>query len=273
MATAPIMTDAGAIDAAQTEPVNYEVEARKMGWAPADQFKGKPEEHIDAETFYTRALEYMPIAKATIKTLSRRLDQAEKDAKRAADFFTKSEQRAYERAVEKIRAEQEAAVESGDLEMHRAAAKKLDELEKPPSAPAEHAEGLRPEEAQEALIDWRRENKWFGLNSLMTDYAELEADKMLKAGMMPGPEHLAAIADKVKAKFPEEFEDGGEAPTPRPKPRPTVEGGNTIPPRRQGTGKTFADLPPDAKATCDRWVKNGVIKTREDYVKSYDFGA
>ena len=31
----------------------------------------------------------------------------------------------------------------------------------------------------------------------------------------------------------------------------------------------FNDLPPEARAACDRWVKQGLIKSREDYVRSY----
>jgi hypothetical protein len=56
----------------------------------------------------------------------------------------------------------------------------------------------------------------------------------------------------------------------RAKPNPANPGGN------RGNGgprgaKTFADLPPNAKAMCDKWVKQGLIKTREDYVKAYDW--
>lgn len=264
MATAPIIDtgDGGNVD--QGAARDYEAEARKMGWSAPDEFKGDPAKHVDAETFVKRGEEMMPFLKAQNKKLLARLDQAERTAKQAAEFFSKAEQRAYERAVADIRAEQEAAVESGDVNAHRAAADKLDKLEKP-AGPVDVA-AINPTEAAEALIDWRRENKWFGSNALMTDYAELEADKMLKAGMMPGPEHLAAIRSKVEAKFPEEFGDKGD---PEPRKRSAVDGGNTIPPRRGG--RTYNDLPPAAKDICDKWVKNGTIKDRETYVKGFDF--
>jgi len=246
-------------------PRDYEGEARKMGWSPPEEFKGDPAKHVDAETFVKRGEEMMPFLKAQNKKLLARLDQAERTAKQAAEFFSKAEQRAYERAVAEIRAEQEAAVESGDVAAHRAAADKLDKLDKP-SAPTA-TEGIKPEDAQEALIDWRRDNKWFGSNQLMTDYAEIEADRMLKAGMMPGPEHLAKIREKVMAKFPEEFEDKGGEPEQRR--RSAVDGGNIIPPRRGG--KTFNDLPSEAKMACDRFIKAGYVKDRETYVKNYQW--
>lgn len=267
MATAPIDTTAAPEGGAADVIVDYEAEAKKMGWAPADEFKGDPKLHIDAETFYNRAVEYMPIAKATIKKLSERIDRMERDAKQFGEFHSKTAEREYQRALDTIRAEQEAAVESGDIEAHRAASAKLDKLEKP-AAPSQGG-AISPEEAAEALIDWRRENKWFGDNKLMTDYAELQADKMLKAGMMPGPEHLAALTEKVKAKFPEEFEDKGDDGADPPRRRSAVDGGNTIPPRRGGKG--FSDLPPAAQAACDRYIKQGFVKSREAYVKDYQW--
>ena len=92
-------------------PVDYEAEARKMGWTPKDEFKGDPNHHIDAETFYTRAVEFMPIAKATIKKLSNKIDQMQREQKNASEFFSKSEER-YHRALKDLRAKQEAVVET-----------------------------------------------------------------------------------------------------------------------------------------------------------------
>lgn len=263
MATAPLETGAdepqsGAQDNA---PTDYEARARAMGWRPADEFKGEPDKHIDAETFVKRGDEFMPILKAQNRKLLDRLDKAEKAAKQAAEFFSKAETRAYERALAEIRAEQEAAVESGDVAAHRAAAKKLDSLEKPT---VQESAAIDQEAAAEALADWGRENKWYASNAILRSYADAQAEILLKSGLTPGPDHLAKVTEKVRAKFPEEFEV--EA---KPKPRSPVDGGNRVPPARGG--KSFADLPADAKAQCARFVKMGVIKSEADYVKSYQW--
>jgi len=262
MATAPIDNTGHGDSAGEAAAPDYEARALKLGWTPKDQFKGDPEKHIDAETFVKRGDELMPILRAQNRKLIDRLDQAERTAKQAAEFFSKAEQRAYERARADILAEQEAAVESGDVAAHRAAAKKLDQLEKPAAIAAPKVD---PEAAAEAFADWGRENKWYASNRIMQAYADAQSDKMLKGGALPGPEHLAKITEIVKAKFPEEFEDA----EPRARPRPTVDGGNPIPPRRGG--KTFADLPAEAKAQCQRFMKQGVIKSEADYVKSYQW--
>jgi len=268
MATAP--TEIGTHIPGEAAPSNDDqfdvtAAAEAMGWRPLDQFKGDPAHHVDAETFYKRGQEMMPILKAQNKTLLTRLAAAEKTAKQAADFFSKAEQRAYERAVADIRAEQEAAVESGDVIAHRAAADKLDKLEKP-GAPQD--DDVTPEQRAEDFADWGKANKWYATNSLMQAYADSQAQILAKQkGGFLNRDDLDAVAEKVKAKFADDFADDAE---PAPKPRSRVDGGGT----RQGarSGKTFADLPAQAQAMCDKWVKNGTIKSRDDYVKNYQWG-
>lgn len=250
----------------EAAPVDYVAEAKKMGWVEPDEFKGEREHHIDAETFYNRAIEYMPIAKATIRKLSGRIDAMEKAARQSADFFSKAEERAYTKALDEIRAEQEAAVESGDVEAHRKAADKLDKLEKP-SAPK--AADISPEQRAEDFADWGKANKWYATNSVMQSYADAQAASLAKSkGGILDREDLDAVSEKVKAKFADEFPDDFGA-APKPKPRSAVEGVSSG--RGRSSGFTYNDLPPEARATCDKWVKNGTIKSREDYVKSFDF--
>src|SRR3546814_16734897 len=100
----------------------------------------------------------MRIAKATIELVSDRIDKMEKDAKRSAEFFIKGEQLAYERALAEIRAEQEAAVEAGDIDAHRKAADKLEKLEKPATAEAPEDDA---EQRAEDFADWGKANKWY----------------------------------------------------------------------------------------------------------------
>jgi hypothetical protein len=268
MATAPEALAQEPPETGQDDtPIDYTVEATKMGWKPPEQFNGDPSRHVDAETFYKRGQEMMPILKAQNKTLLKRLEIAEKDAKRAADFFSKAEQRAYERAVAEIRAEQEAAVESGDMAAHRAAADKLDKLEKP--AALAKADERTDEQRAEEFADWGKANKWYAADPVMQAYANAQAQAIASAkGGFLDRADLDAVTEKVKAKFEDEFPEVFAAAA-KPKPRNPVEGVPVGRPR--SGGNTYADLPPEAKATCDKWVKNGIIKSPDDYVKNFDF--
>jgi len=244
--------------------IDYEKEARKIGWKAADEFGGDPAKHVDAKTFYDRGQELMPVLRSQNQALLKRLEKMEKDTAKAAEFFSKAETRAYERALAEIRAEQRAAVETGDVEAHDRASEKLDKLEKPSKSEIAPDDVAVAEQRAEEFADWRRENKWFDDNRAMQDYATAQADILFrrKGGFIDRAD-LDAITDKVKAKFAEEFE------AEKPKPRNPVDGGGTA--RAPKGGKTYADLPAEAKQMCDKWVKNGIIKSREDYVKSYKF--
>jgi len=265
MATA--VEDVGQIEdqARQAEPeIDYEKEARKIGWKSAEEFGGDPTKHVDAKTYYDRGQELMPVLRAQNQTLLKRLEKMEKEMAKSAEFFSQGEQRAYERALAEIRAEQRAAVETGDVEAHDRASEKLDKLEKPSKPQVANDDMALAEQRAEEFADWRRENKWFDDNRAMQDYATAQADILFKRkGGFIDRSDLDAITDKVKAKFAEEFE------AEKPKPRNPVDGGGIA--RAPRGGKTYADLPHEAKQMCDKWLKNGVIKSREDYVKSYQF--
>lgn len=267
MATAPADIQNEPVDTGQDDaPVDFAAEASRMGWKPLEEFNGDPTKHVDAETFYKRGQEMMPILKAQNKTLLKRLETLEREHKKSAEFFSKGEERAYQRALADIRAEQEAAVESGDIEAHRKAAKKLDELEKPA---AKVSDDISPEQRAEDFADWGKVNKWYATNSVMQSYADAQAAVIAnKKGGYLDREDLDAVAAKVRAKFEDEFPDDFGAAA-KPKPRSAVEppSGN----RGRSNGNSYNDLPPEAKAMCERWIKNGTIKSREDYVKNFDF--
>jgi hypothetical protein len=245
-------------------PIDYVAEASRMGWKPLEEFNGEPGRHVDAETFYKRGQEMMPILKAQNKTLLKRLETLERNSKQAAEFFSKAEQRAYERALQDIRAEQEAAVESGDVAAHRAAARRLDELEKPRAIAVDE---VSPEQRAEDFADWGKANKWYATNSVMQAYADAQAQTIAKAkGSFLDRADLDAVSEKVRAKFEDEFPDAFGAAA-RPRARNPVEGVSAA--RGKAGAITLADLPPEARAQCIKWNKAGVCKT-EDYLKNFD---
>lgn len=242
---------------------NFEEEARQHGWVPKEEFKGDATRWTDAETFVKRADEVMPLLKKQNKALKAEIEAARRDMRKAADHFSKSEQRAYERALEEIKKEQEAAVEAGDLTAHRAASKKLDKLieEKGP----DDAPVASEEEVKEALFDFRASNRWYDTDAVARDYAdELAQRHKAKTVDMSPSDFFTFIAGKVRERFPE-LVKGKE----QPRPRSPVEGGSTGRPSRGG--KSFNDLPVEAQRACDKWVKQGLIKDRDAYVKSYDW--
>lgn len=245
----------------QSEARNYEAEARELGWRPKDEFTGDESRWTDAETFVRKGETMLPLIKKENAHLKRELADLKKTVARASEHFSKAEERAYSRAIADLEARHEQAVEVGDVAAAKAVAKEMRELG---NDAKEQAGAAVPEaEVTEALIEWRAANPWYDAGGIKKDYADLMAEKhKAKTASLPPAEFFQLIADEVAKKFPDIKEARKKPPSP-------VEGGGMNRPR---TGqRSFSDLPAQAQQMCDKWVRQGIIKSREDYVKSYQW--
>lgn len=83
--------------------------------------------------------------------------------------------------------------------------------------------------------------------------------------------NLDQVAAEIKRRYPERFENPRRT-APNGVGRPTGDRGRTGKP-----GRTFADLPPEAQAAADKFVRtippdrNGKKYTREDYLATYEW--
>lgn len=246
----------------QDDGPSVEDRALAMGWTPKGQFKGDPDKWVDAETFVKRGEEFLPFLKANNKRLEKRLEQAERgleraerDLKQFGEFHTKTETRAYERALREIKAELAAATAAGDAEAVDELAERMSDMKaeaasKAPKAPVHDAE----------IVDnWIKANPWYTTDEVMGAAAAVIANKLEAEGVTDTAQQLAEVTKRIKAEFPHKFEN------PRRREPGAVEGGGSPP--RKGA-KTRSDLPADARSTMDRWVKQGII-TEAQYLKDY----
>lgn len=283
-----------------------ESRARTMGWLPKEEFRGNPDNHVDAETFVRMAETSLPHLKGTLKTMERKMVEQDQlirqqtgevqDLKNTltefVEFSKGAEQRAYNRAVKELRAEQNKAKEAGDLPAFVEATEKLDAViaehpaitgkdkpleassiqaaHKPSSVDEEFKQWIAAEPA--AFEDWKGENTWFDDEPDMAVYAD-QMDRFLirKNGFkVKRSDHLKEVAKMVKKKFPEYFGNSAR------KGGSPVEGDSGGSPSGNGR-RTYHDLPADVKAQCDKWTgksgngKTGTIKgfTRDEFVRNY----
>jgi hypothetical protein len=263
---------AEATEAPQQAAVDHEDRALAMGWTPKGQFKGDPDKWVDAETFVKRGEEFLPFLKANNKRLETALDRAnakiaslDTAVTRSIEHISKAEQRGYERASREIQARLDEAAANGDVQGVRDATQELVDLTKEVGA----GQAVKPAEAEARPTDplyeaWTEANPWFGKDKAMTAAAiaianEIEAD----TGMKSGKAFFAAVDQQVRATFPHKFEN------PRRATAAAVEGGSNT--ARKG-GKSYADLPPEARQMCDEFVRDIKGFTREQFVKTYDWG-
>lgn len=236
--------------------------ARTMGWRPKEEFKGDEGRWIDAETFVKRGEDVLPILKANNRQMEKAL--ASRDAElakvkstleRFAEHHNKTEQRAYERALKDLQGTIAQAASVGDVQAVLDATEELSELRaeakaKPaPDAPQEHPD----------FTAWKTENPWFGKDKAMTAATAALGEELVGEGYT-GSALIKEVDKRLRTEFPQKFEN------PARKQAATVEGGGA-PPRK--SGKSYSDLPSDAKAACDDFVKRVPGFTRDKYCKDF----
>ena len=118
--------------------------------------------------------------------------------------------------------------------------------------------------------EWEAANRWAVTDPVARTYAESYAEYLRKTGSkLVGAEFLDEVKKAVKKEFPDKFSN------PRRNDPGAVEGSN--PPAKKG-GKTFADLPADAKAACERMARNGfdgkpkeMAEFKANFVKNFEW--
>lgn len=246
------VADAVAQDAT---PADVETRARDMGWKPLDQFKGDEKDFIDASEFVRRGEEILPIMKASNARLEKEVQRLSKTLEKFADHHSKTEARAYARALSELEARQAEAVEANDHQAVKEITKEIVDLNKEVSKPkADEAD-----DGEEAFDNWKSENPWFekdaGLRSAAIGIAE-----EIKNDFKDPIKQRAEVSKRIKAAFPEKFSNPNRTRA------AAVEGVGAGP---KTTGKSFSDLPADAQKMCAEFERDIKGFKREQYVKEW----
>lgn len=226
-------------DSPQT-PSDVEELAREMGWRPKEEWKGDDTAWKDAKAFVKHTVDVNRTLSKDVKGLK---DQVSRMARTSGKMLEKalSEQKA------EIEARFEDAVAAGDVRGAKKARADLQKLE----------ESDAPDDA---ISDFKDRNPWFDTDpdAAAYAYAVCERHKTL-----PPAQQLQKAEEAVRKRFPEHF---GEEPKKERRQPAVHEPGSRSSSARPG-GKTFNDLPADARAACLEYEKKGV--KRADYVKTY----
>lgn len=247
------------------DPEPSEEQARRLGWKPKDEFKGDESQWRDWQDFLNEDLSNAPQLKATVKLLKRRLDQADRRARKieqtleeSKGYWSRTEERAYNKAVADIRKTMRQAAAIGDTETYNEAEAELDEItEEKTKAPAQTA---KMAEDDRTFRKWKRENDWYETDDAMTGAADRIAQKMgpyAETGM-EWDEYLEELTARVKKEFPHKF----AAPV---KKRSAVEG---VAETRSTKGQeTFDNLPSEWKQQFKRFEDMGIPVKKESFTK------
>ena len=268
------------------EEKTAETRASEMGWVPQETFRGDPERWIDAETFVKRGEELMPLLRANNKKLQEELQGVKHSLAETRDLLKASadsidalkefnskavREQAKEKRGEIVEAIKQAR-DAGDVDSEMVLTDQLKEqtdaikaAEKPVTNGA--AAPVSDFSKTPDWTEWAAENEWFGQDKRKTALALGIAEELRTDGeKILGKAFLDKVTAEVNKVFGEpvramnKVEGAGRS-----------SGGNGSGGERS---KSFADLPSEARAACekqsDRLVGPGrAFKSKEEWRRHY----
>lgn len=245
--------------------IDYEKEAREMGWNPDHDGPNKK----TAQQFYEDGLNILPIVqanwkkeKAKVETLEGEVKDLRSNHDRSIKALEKQFQRETERRLAELREEKLKAVGNADKEAFERLEKEEKELLKP--AEPESEAPKQDFKSNPTIQVWEQENPWYGTDPDLTDYADFYSTRLRSKTDKKDKEFLDLVAEGVKKQFPGKFQN----------PRKNNFSG-AAPSTRQQAAKTtsYDSLPSSAKRDFDYAVNRGLIKntpeSRQQFAKDW----
>ena len=262
--------------------IQTQKEARIFGWVPKEEFRGSDDDWVDAEVFVKRGKEINPILRKNNELLMKKLDEKAKEIdsiKASVEEFKKFQKESFERktaeyeiSIAELKSKKREAIAEGNGDAVVDIDDQIDSLkEAQREAKAEaKAKAEVPPTAQASIPDdpelqsWLGRNQWFGPDTEMTDVANgLGASVRRQFPHLTGRDFLDKLDDKVKEYFPHKFTGNKSKGS-------AVDSSGSVRGSGSSGKKSYDNLPADAKQACDRFIKNGWIKSKQEYIDSYD---
>lgn len=241
--------------AAQEEAV-----ARKRGWVPKEEYRGRPEDWQDATSFLDRNSSLQK----DVRELSERLLSKDEEYEARIARMEAANERIIQGEREKLARELEAAkrqaAELGDLDEYdrvrneeAAHYKRMVEDER--RQEAERRPARKPDLLPETQ-EWIRRNSWFNENQHMQNIALNFYNEALEG--LPAnkdeSKRLAYVEKKMAHVYPDKFGQGQHS---------AVEGGR----RSSAVKPAIHTLSAAERNACNKYIKMGLIKNEAEYVK------
>lgn len=274
---------------AAAQRAEVEQRARDMGWAPKENWRGNPNSWIDAPEFVQRGEQVLPILQANLRKGEAKLSTLEQQIQRQAqqlaeanetikvltDLGTEQSRAAAKEKRRELLRQQADARREGNTELEvdlgeqiadvtsqiNAAEANDDGTPKPrkgakvtPKSQQANNGGDNPNPTADPVYQqWASENSWFGTDlrktALATAIAEEIRSNPENAGLVGRP-----FFDRVTAEVNKLFAPA-RATTSKVEGGAATAAANNSGGGGASSGKTYADLPADAKAACERQSK------------------
>ena len=275
----------------ENDTEDLEGEARKLGWAPRDKWRGKAEEFVEAGEFLRRGREVLPIVRSQVDQTRAENEKLRQElAATRADFDRRV--KTTERMTERLLQQQQAQMVAEFEEKKRAAAatgdaKAYDAVVRQEQTAIARAADVAKEAAKDTapppqgqqpppeVQEWSKKNEWFFRDRPLAMEAEALHVALLQE--QPGlslADNLERVTETIKQRYPQKFGGQQQAST-RERGFSAVEGGSSS--SRVGASsreRGWKELPSEARAACEQMLRNGRLKgdpkkVQESYARTY----
>lgn len=254
---------------APTEEDAAKAEAAQLGWKDKGEFHG-PEEHwVDAQTFLKRGREVMPFLRkdneklhSKVRELESLLMEQKQVFGQFQEYRTQTLEQQKQNALKQLREARKQAIETSDGDAFEQIEDHIRQVEayKPPTAqkPAESPQ-IPPD-----FVEWVADNPWYAKDRTLAAEADVIGQQIAGQGFRGSyTDLLNEVGKRIRESHPDKFRNAARSlpasvAAPAPKPRTS--------------GKTWDELPAEAKDVCDRFVRTIPGYTREKYLSNYQWG-
>lgn len=246
------------------ESTSVESLAKELGWTDKKDFKGNPDDYVDAATYIRRSKDITEAKNNQIGSLKKQLKDISvvvNELKTHNERVYKTEVKRLEGELNALKAERRVAISDGDIDKVEEIEKKITELHTDANQALNDARGeSRPDpDSNVDWVEWKKSNGWYGEDDEMTQFADNFAKRYEGVDFK---RVLKIVRTEVERVFPDKF-DKDDKPANKAASNP-VEPGT----RKTATKTRFtkADLTPAQRAIMGKFVRQGVM-TEEAYIK------
>lgn len=265
------------------ESVDFEREARRQGWVPQDSFRGDDLDWVDAQTFVQRGREINPILRANNDRLKVQLDSLQNQNNVLVQELTELkkgqsviQKRDYDTTLGMLKSARLEAMEGGDHEKFFMLDEQIDQLrgQREQLVPQVRETPQQSSAPDPEFQAWHRENPWYGVDEWRTVTTNKIAEETRHSyPQLIGRKFLDEVVLEAQTRYPRDF---GLAVKERPSNamrHSMVDENNGRRPVVSESRNRYstADLPGDARAAMQKFVKDGLM-TEKRYVELYFSG-
>ena len=260
----------------ELEPEVIEERARNLGWTPQEEFRGDPEKWISADKFLERGEKELPLAKANNERLHNEIAAQRNEISEMKETFKefkefseksaqKAEKRGYEQAKKELETKRRAAVEEGDTEKYDKVTSEIEDLDKTYKTETKETVNKNDQPANPYYDQFVVENKWYSEDDDLKALADNIGGYVLQTQPgLYGKAFFDKVVEEVKIARPNKFQNPN-----RDLPGDVEDGGYQGKPKTKR--KTYDNLPKDAQEACERFIRQGLVKDKDEYLKNYDW--